>query len=66
MTKNLGKYKVTLHIQGMESSFNCDDPKPTEEAWNKNKKLFIIQENGKKYFYDLSKYHTMVIEENEK
>lgn len=64
--KELGKYKVTLHIQGMESSFTCDDTAPTEKAWNTNGKMFIIQSDGKKYFYDLSKYHTMIIEEIKK
>lgn len=63
MNKKLEKYKITLHIQGMESSFNCDDTKPTETAWNKNEKVEVIEPDGKRCFYDLSKYHTMIIEE---
>ena len=58
------KFKVTLLIQGNKASFTCDDPAKTIEAWNKNQKLDVIQPDGKRYFYDLSKYHTMVIEEN--
>ena len=57
-------YKITLLIQGNVATFTCDDPSPTKDAWENNKKLCVNHPDGKMYFYDLSKYHTMIIEEN--
>ena len=57
------KYKLTLLVQGTTSSFTCDDPTLTEKAWNNDEKICVNQTDGKKYFYDLTKYHTMLIEE---
>jgi hypothetical protein len=57
------KYKITLLVQGNIASFTCDDPSETEKAWEDNKKICVNQPDGKRYFYDLTKYHTMFIEE---
>jgi hypothetical protein len=59
------KYKVTLLVQGHTASFSCDDLSSVEKAWEEDKKICVVQQDGKRYFYDLTKYHTMIIEEME-
>lgn len=55
-------YIITLAVQGNTVSFECEDPTPTRKAWNENKKICVKLDDGKEYFYDLDKYHTMIIE----
>jgi hypothetical protein len=56
-------YEITLMSDEIKSKFHVENTSKIEKAWKERGMLFMDGGDRKRCYYDLSQYHTMIIEE---